>query len=133
MKRKLFCIMLLILYPFFIVTACQNQTELIYTGESDNWKAQIVVMHLDDTEIKKFVLKYQGESLKNVVGNEIIYEIKTNNSSSSGMDVLTNRGILESEVGNCSGCAFVQDDDVFEVTVEWNDTHENIDLINKNK
>ncbi|MCM3164501.1 hypothetical protein [Metabacillus litoralis] len=118
----------LLLVLLLLTTACQSQKNVIYTAEGDNWIAKIDVMQTTDKEIQSLILQHQGEDLENIDGSKIKYHIETDTGSSSGTGVLTNGGVLEVEVGNCSGCAFVQEDDEFILTVEGDEKIESLTL-----
>ncbi|MFD2212108.1 hypothetical protein [Metabacillus endolithicus] len=118
----------LLLVLLLLITACQTQKNVTYTTEGDNWIAKIDVMQTGDKEIQSLILQYQGDDLESIGGSKIKYHIETDTGSSSGTGVLRKGVVLEVEVGNCSGCAFVQEDDEFILTVEWDEKIESFTL-----
>ncbi|WP_316572066.1 hypothetical protein [Neobacillus sp. YIM B06451] len=122
---------LLVLLTFLVIllSACQSKT-LYFNGESENWTGKVRVIQTGDTQEQNFTLKYEGENLKNVTGKLIEYRIEESTGISEGTGPLSKGGVLKSnDFGDvCSGCAFVQEDSVFTITVKWDEKRESIKL-----
>ncbi len=112
-----------------LLTACQSKT-LYFDGVSPNWYGKIRVIQTEDTQEQNFTLKYEGSNLKSIAGKEIKYRIEADSGFTEGQGTLSNGGVLQShDFGDmCSGCAFIQEDTVITMTVEWEEETESIEL-----
>ncbi|MEN8698453.1 hypothetical protein [Bacillus infantis] len=88
------------------------------------------MIQAEDTQEQNFTLKYEGDNLKSIAGKEIKYRIEADSGFTEGMGTLSNGGVLQShDFGDmCSGCAFIQEDTVIKMAVEWNEKTESIKL-----
>ncbi|MCA1035734.1 hypothetical protein LCL90_13935 [Bacillus infantis] len=112
-----------------LLTACQSKT-LYFEGASQNWYGKIRVIQTEDTQEQNFTLKYEGSNLKSITGKEIKYRIESEFGITEGMGTLSNGGVLQSQDFGymCSGCAFIQQNTVITMTVEWDEETESIEL-----
>jgi hypothetical protein len=112
----------------FMLSACSNAKTLNFSGESDQWSADLKVTQTkDDYEKQEFKLSYKGEDLNSV--GEFSYNVETNAGGfgSSGVK-LDDNGILKAiDQGNPTNAKVIEESEV-EVIVEWNDNSEVIKL-----
>ncbi|KEZ51573.1 hypothetical protein [Metabacillus indicus] len=107
-----------------LLTACSPNTT-VFTGESDNWKAELKIIHNDNNIVDQYVnLQFKGNDLDSA-GN-ISYEVDTNAGGFGGS------GLELNEKGHLKG-SDLNNKNVLKTTsaiifVEWNGEKEEIFL-----
>lgn len=122
----------LLLVFVLMLSACSNTKTLNFSGESDNWSAELKVTQTKDGyEKQEFKLSYRGGDLNSV--GEFSYKVETNVGGFGSVDVhLDDNGIIKAiNEGNPTNAKFTEESEV-EVIVEWNDNSEVIKLDLKN-
>lgn len=114
----------------FVLTACSGEETFHFEGESDNWSIEYVtdVVESDSSEKSIIIIKYIGE---NEAPKQIDYNIKGELSEMSGGDSPMQDGVLKTAGSTCSGCAVTNEDDEFDVTIEWDEKSERFTLKNE--
>ncbi len=108
----------------FLLAACSPNTT-VFTGESDNWEAELKIIHNDNNIVDQYVnLLFKGNDLDSA-GN-ISYEVDTNAGGFGGS------GIELDEKGHLKG-SDLNNINVIKTTsaiifVEWNGEKEEIFL-----
>jgi len=118
--------MVLLLVPIAL-TACIGQERLHFEGSSGSWEVNydLLVSEKDSSEQGTVKIKYVGED---ETPEQIDYEIKGGSGKSSGNNTALDDGFLEASGSNCSGCAVTQEDDEFDVTIDWAGKTDNFTL-----
>ncbi|HLR03522.1 MAG TPA: hypothetical protein VK111_12315 [Virgibacillus sp.] len=99
--------------------------EVVYSGESDTWKAELKLVLEGDKEKREFTLTFTGDDYKSieyinydVVGPE---EFSEEDASINVMQYVVSKETLQE-------ATYADDDSDIEVNVEWNDETETIEL-----
>lgn len=124
--RKLF----LCFFVFVFLSAC-NSKSFTFTGESENWSAELKVSQSEDGyENQKLKVQYNGEDVRSV--GEISYKVETNAGAFEQTDaVLNDNGIfMVDESANPTNAKITEGSEV-KITLEWDDNVEIITLVNK--
>ncbi|MGY6212286.1 hypothetical protein ACXEO8_20140 [Cytobacillus firmus] len=111
-----------------LLSACSNSKTLSFSGETDNWSADLTVTQTnDDYEKQEFKLNYKGKDVNSV--GDITYKVDTNAGSfgKSGVKLDENGILIGTEEANPTNAKVIEESEV-EVTVEWNDNTETITL-----
>ncbi|WP_394136875.1 hypothetical protein [Cytobacillus oceanisediminis] len=112
-----------------MLSACSNSKTLNFSGETDNWSAELTVTQTkDDYEKQEFKLNYKGKDVNSV--GDITYKVDTNAGGfgKSGVKLDENGIHKGTEEANPTNAKVIEESEV-EVTVEWNDNTETIILV----
>jgi hypothetical protein len=118
----------LLLELVLMLSACSNTKILNFSGESDQWSAELKITQTKDGyEKQELKLSYKGEDLNSV--GEFSYKVETNAGGVASGDVnLDDNGIIKAiNEGNPTNAKVTEESEV-EVIVEWNDNSEVIKL-----
>ncbi|MGG4470548.1 hypothetical protein ABER68_21155 [Paenibacillus alvei] len=112
-----------------IISGCSSSSDAFtFTGESDNWTAELkVTQTTDDNEKQHMTLQYKGENAKNM--EEFSYTVETNAGGFSAGDVvLGENGVYEDTAEANTTNAKVNKNSEVKVIVEWDNHTENMIL-----
>jgi hypothetical protein len=116
-----------VLFVLLLLLASCNSKTLTFTGETDNWSANLIVIQTrEDYETQEFVLKYKGNDVSSV--GEITYNVDSvGGFGRSGAKLGQNGSLRDSNEANPTN-AKVSEHTMVEVTVEWNGNIETFKL-----
>ncbi|QOY34674.1 hypothetical protein AWH56_018370 [Anaerobacillus isosaccharinicus] len=121
------CRKILILFVLLLLSlaACSSKT-LTFSGQTDNWSANLKVIQTSDYETQEFVLQYKGNDVNSV--GKITYSVDSvGGFGRSGATLAENGTLKDSSEANPTN-AKVSVHTEIEVTVEWNGNIEKIKL-----
>jgi hypothetical protein len=108
------------------LTACSSNTT-VFKGESDNWEAELKVIHNDNGIVDQYLnLQFKGNDLNSA--GDIAYKVDTNTGAFGGSLLKLN------EKGNLKGSHLNNQSKLktttAKMTVEWNGKEEEFSLEN---
>ncbi|RIW32061.1 hypothetical protein D3H55_14415 [Bacillus salacetis] len=117
-----------LIVSLMLLAACSNSKEVIFSGESDNWEAELKITQNSETfEKENFLLKYKGEDIDSV--GDIAYDV---DSISGGFgregEPLKKNGSIRDDRESRATDSKIPEDAEIEVTVKWNDNTETFTL-----
>ncbi|PIC67674.1 hypothetical protein CSV71_10410 [Sporosarcina sp. P21c] len=132
-----------------LLTACSetNNNDYIFIGESEHWEAEYTYNGKEKWGEKdgqttvsyedhfRFVLTYKGPLKELSSLQKIEYSYETNSGQGSGTEEFTeppSSGIFSSS-GGSKGGAKVEQDEVINVHVKWDDLEESFELHNNSQ
>lgn len=121
----MFRMMIALFVTVLLLSACDSK-DFTFSGESDNWQADLKVHQSNDFEKQEFLLKYQGEDVNSV--GEISYTVKSMGSFGRTGALLEENGSLKDYSEADPTNAKVNENTEVQVTVEWNDKTETFKL-----
>ncbi|WP_240508100.1 membrane lipoprotein lipid attachment site-containing protein [Virgibacillus indicus] len=139
---------LTIFFAMIVLTACsgeENQYDYIFTGESEHWEAEY---SFSGTEIwgeedgtttysnenrDEFVLTYKGtlKELSSLESLEYSYDTSAGGGSGTREFDEPPKEVTFKSGGSTGNGAKVNDDEVIQVKVKWNDYEESFELHNE--
>ncbi|MYL49954.1 hypothetical protein GLV98_10680 [Halobacillus litoralis] len=109
-----------------VLTGCLGQKTLHFQEESENWEVEYIAdVKSEDSESTSLHITYVGEG---EAPENINYTLDSPTGGREGDYVLLNDGMVQ-QMGNfCSGCAVTRKDHEIQVTIEWGEKEETLDL-----
>ncbi|GEN52710.1 hypothetical protein [Halobacillus faecis] len=109
-----------------VLTGCLGQKTLYFQEESENWEVEYIAdVKSEDSESTSLHITYVGEG---EAPENINYTLDSPAGGREGDYVLLNDGMVQ-QMGNfCSGCAVTRKDHEIQVTIEWGEKEETLDL-----
>lgn len=142
MKRAYF---LAFLFVILVLAACGKTSKMeksyMFSGESDHWKAEYVYDNTKKWNNKKilydegnyqFTLEYKGSLNELSTVRSFQYSYQTNSSRQSEETTDPLEKTLFTFKGSSEGLT-VQEDEVIEVNVQWDDFGESFELHNESE
>lgn len=115
----------LIVLGMFLLSACTESRQLVFSGASESWSVRYEVNIIDEnSESTGYLIQYIGDGPN---PEQIKYVIDS--SSGSGEGLLDERGVLKMAGGSCDGCSITREDQKMEAVIEWNGRKETIPLV----
>ncbi|WP_417899810.1 hypothetical protein ABN702_05870 [Bacillus haimaensis] len=111
-----------------LLSACSSK-DFAYSGESDNWKADLKVHQSSGFEKQELILIFQGEDVESI--GPITYNVNSVGSFGGTRDKLQENGSIEDYSEANPTNAQVSEHTEVEVTVEWNGKTETFKLTKK--
>lgn len=118
---------LMLIVSLLLLAAC-NSKEVTFSGETDNWQAELEFIQNSDTfERQEFLLKYKGEDVESV--GEIAYNVDSIGSGfgREGESLAENGSMRDSREFRTTNAEIPEDAEI-EVTVEWRGNTETFTL-----
>ncbi|WP_175615751.1 hypothetical protein [Piscibacillus halophilus] len=106
------------LFTFLVLTACiEDSKKITFQNETDNWIVEYTAtVKGEDQETNSLYVKYIGEG---ETPDRIDYQIKERSGGAGRTNATLEQGVLNSNLGSCSGCAVASENDEIEITIKW--------------
>jgi hypothetical protein len=113
-----------------VLISCSSTKEMEFKGESGDWSVIYSVYdHGSNSQEEELKIKYVGEKS---IPEVIDYNLKGMGSETRSENrSLSEEGTLSSSGGACSGCGTINEDNEFEITIEWGKNSDTL-VLNKN-
>ncbi|WLR47380.1 hypothetical protein LC065_17980 [Halobacillus litoralis] len=110
----------------FLLTGCLGKKTLHFQEETENWEVEYIAdIQSEDSESTGVHITYIGEG---EAPEHIDYTLDSPTGGGGGDYVLLTDGMVQ-QMGNfCSGCAVTRKDHEIQVTIEWGEKEETLDL-----
>ncbi|WP_223490599.1 MULTISPECIES: hypothetical protein [Sutcliffiella] len=126
--ESMFRIVITLFITVLLLSACGSK-DFAYSGESNNWQADLKVHQSSGFEKQGLLLKFQGEDVKSI--GPITYKVDSVGSFGGTRDKLQENGTVEDYSEANTTNAQVSEHTEVEVTVEWNGKTETFKLTKK--
>lgn len=115
------------LFTLLVLAACiEDSKEITFQNESDNWTVEYTAtVKNENQETNRLYVEYIGEG---EAPDRIDYRIVEGSGEAERTNATLEQGVLNSNLGSCSGCAVSSENDEVEITIEWDGNSETIQL-----
>jgi hypothetical protein len=140
--KKVIVITIFMMYLIIsaLISEKPNNYQYIFTGEGEFWEAKFITNGTEGWEKVENRITFSNEhsdvltltytgSLEDITFKNLEYSYKTNSSSGSSFSEITNDSTFTHR--SSGNGAKVQENEVIQVNVKWNDHEESFELTNK--
>ncbi|MFT9846499.1 hypothetical protein [Aneurinibacillus sp. REN35] len=117
--RISFLVLLMCLCAVLLVGCGDKKENIIYVGQSDNWKAILTAVHTPGTDREQQILRlsYKSADIDSVYN--VRYQMSGLTQEVNGKeDNMNNKSGIVSRM-ECTACKLTDENQAFTVTVEW--------------